>query len=441
MKKVFASIIFINLISICIFANSSGDDVTLFPSSSIENLEDSLKYKAPEDIQEPEITTIEPVIEDETPVESELVTDTVPPLIEDNGVSGVADVTTDAAGNGANTDVGTTTGAEDIKGAGDADAEKPATDATNVKGKNTDSLPDFTKEAIDIEKYNIDSKGNIELANVADKEEESQTLKEANVKYRPSRSVTLKRKEYVDITYPGTGWIYMGITDGSRDLLYFGRALGTKDTTFSLQARNPGTKNLHFYKNDYLTGKYIDDYVEVVILDEEGSKSTRIAAPAYKQPAKTESTEKPATETKSAKSDVSASGAKTSDSVKSQSESSGKNENSQDAGKEKEQEENAVPLVIPDTSVLISEAESLYNEGKYKEAKEKINLFLNYAAKNIDKGLYLKGKILEAKSDIQDIKGAYDAYTKLTKEYPASRYWDDANKRIIYLKRFYLEAR
>ena len=56
----------------------------------------------------------------------------------------------------------------------------------------------------------------------------------AEEKIIPSRKVTLKKMEYLDISYPGRGWIYMGITDGSKDLSYFGRKLGTSDTNFTL---------------------------------------------------------------------------------------------------------------------------------------------------------------------------------------------------------------
>ena len=108
----------------------------------------------------------------------------------------------------------------------------------------------------------------------------------AEEKIIPSRKVTLKRMEYLDISYPGRGWIYMGITDGSKDLSYFGRKLGTSDTNFTFQAKTEGTKILHFTKNDALQNEYIDDYIEVEILSEKGSNKTHIKAPEFKQVSK-----------------------------------------------------------------------------------------------------------------------------------------------------------
>ncbi len=83
----------------------------------------------------------------------------------------------------------------------------------------------------------------------------------------------------------------------------------------------------------------------------------------------------------------------------------------------------------------------MYNEKEYSAALKKLNQFFEFSTDNRDEALYLKGQILEAKSEVRDIKGALEAYTSLTKNYPASKLWDDANKRIIYLKRFYLEVR
>ena len=94
-----------------------------------------------------------------------------------------------------------------------------------------------------------------------------------------------------------------------------------------------------------------------------------------------------------------------------------------------------------DCKALLKEANFLYNEKEFQAAYEKVNKYLEFATTNIDEGLLLKGKILEAKSELQDIKAAIKIYNTLMKEYPASSYWEEANKRVIYLKRFYLEVR
>ena len=95
----------------------------------------------------------------------------------------------------------------------------------------------------------------------------------------PSRSVAVKINQYLDVTYPGKGWTYIGETEKQGLFNYFGRKLGTSNTTFSLRAKKAGNTILHFYKNDALTGEYIDDYLAVTV---EAKKSAgRVKAPAY----------------------------------------------------------------------------------------------------------------------------------------------------------------
>lgn len=95
----------------------------------------------------------------------------------------------------------------------------------------------------------------------------------------PSRSVKVKINQYLDVTYPGTGWVYIGESEKNAIFNYFGRKLGTGNTTFALRAKKAGTTLLHFYKNDALTGEYIDDYLEVEVDSKKGTG--RVKAPSY----------------------------------------------------------------------------------------------------------------------------------------------------------------
>lgn len=280
----------------------------------------------------------------------------------------------------------------------------------------------------------------------------------------PSRKVTLKKLEYLEITYPGNGWVFMGLTDGSKDLSFFGRKLGTENTKFTLQAKNSGTKILHFYKNDPVKNQYIDDYIEVEILNEKGLTSSHIAAPPYKTAVPKKA--KKIIEDKKAEIEVQTNSETTDDTdeveiVETTVNKTKTETQKQTPKKESPKKETSKPVtkttktltepepvkeeplskVIIDSNSLLQEAQVLYNEKEYKLAKDKLNQFFESSNDKRDEGLYLQGQILEAKSDIQNIKAAIDSYTTLTKNYPASKFWEAANKRIIYLKRFYLEAR
>ena len=387
-------------------------------------------FTQPENIDEPEIITLEPIEEVEA-AENEPASEEVkleePPAI------------TPANSNEEN-------------------ADDKQTETETAQNENEGSSPD-ENEVEDITANDViivsnqDSDGISGGIDITDDDSDSDVnLSDLEKDITPSRSVTLKKFEYLDVTYPGSGWIYMGLTDNSKDLAYFGRKLGTKDTKFSLQARASGTKIIHFYRNDPLTGQYLDDYVEVIITAENGSNKTHVEAPEYKLPVQKK--EKPVNkvveaseeiaeekENTASTSPVSAPAAPAAPATTATSPAKAAPVSEPEPAKA----ENPAPAANTATSSnpdsLLKEAQVLYNEKEYSAALNKLNQFFEYSTDNRDQALYLKGQILEAKSDVRDIKGAIDAYTTLTKNYPASKLWDSANKRIIYLKRFYLEVR
>ena len=314
----------------------------------------------------------------------------------------------------------------------------------------------------------------------------------------PSRSMTIKRNQLIDVVYPGKGWIYQENIDeeGNSDVrnknfIFGGRKLGGENQSFTLRSRVPGKFLLHFYKNDTLTGNYIDDYLEVIVTDEAAdSSSGHITAPSYaevvppkaKITAETVKAEKRAEQQKSEKAEEEAKKAPAASpsekaperSVSSEKgvvavsvpeESGGKtvvqtsdskpDEHSPSVNvpgvrtdsysTKKTPEKNGAPVLKNTSSLsaddLLKTARSLYDEKQYAQAFDAIKLFFDKAVEKMDEGLYLQGQILEAKSEVQNIKGAVDSYDLLVKNYPASRLWDAAKKRSIYLKRFYINIR
>ena len=104
--------------------------------------------------------------------------------------------------------------------------------------------------------------------------------KNQSASVQPSRSVTINRNQSLEVVYPGNGWIYLGETGDTNLIRYAGRKIGETDTVFNLRSRGAGTAILHFYKNDSLTGSFIDDYLEVIINDQL-SDGSKVTAPDY----------------------------------------------------------------------------------------------------------------------------------------------------------------
>lgn len=284
---------------------------------------------------------------------------------------------------------------------------------------------------------------NLEQIDVIESTEEEQEIVE-EPQIIPSRSVTLNKKEYVDIVYPGSGWIFMGAIDNSKNLTYFGRKLGTQDTKFTLQAKNDGIVILHFYKNDAITGEYIDDYLEVIVLPKNGSSKTHISAPEYayvvpKQPEDTitKQTEPEVilpTETENTiyvendDSEVQTIEVET-------------EEFEEDDELIVIDEEDDVSYVEIDATDLFVKAKENFQNQNFQEALTLIIDFLELSNQQRDEALFLQGQIYESSWNGKNIKLAIESYENITKNFPSSSLWDKAKKRITYLKRFYLEAR
>lgn len=67
--------------------------------------------------------------------------------------------------------------------------------------------------------------------------------------------------------------------------------------------------------------------------------------------------------------------------------------------------------------------------------------FLAISESNRDEALFLLGQLYEGNSEYRNIKKSVETYEELTENYPVSPYWEDANKRVVYLKRFYINIR
>ncbi|SJZ54388.1 hypothetical protein SAMN02745152_00546 [Treponema berlinense] len=272
------------------------------------------------------------------------------------------------------------------------------------------------------------------------KENTEQT--ESNPQKTPSRSMTAKNNQYVDIIYPGRGWIYMGEDEGKDQILrYFGRKLGTENTTFTLRTTKSGETVLHFYKNDVLKGEYIDDYLEIKVLEESAKPNERAKAPSYEEsvPQKPVRLEKKAeTQEEAQKTDeIKNIEEKTSDNEQKLSSQDEINLKKNDVSNEVSRPEQKKSLKI-DTKNLLEQAKKDFEAKSYAQALSEVQQYLDTQNTRIDEALFLQGQILEADSEVKNIKSAIDSYNSLIKNYPASTFWQEANRRKIYLNRYYV---
>lgn len=377
-------------------------------------------------------------------------------------------------------------------------AEQNSSEQTENENQYSENRTDENEnsETTDIDANIIEETENFQETDSSEQQEEIK---------KPSRSVTIKKNQNIDIVYPGKGWIYQGnidengnIDSRNKNFIFGGRKLGGKDTSFTLRSRNPGTYLLHFFKNDTLTGKYIDDFLEVTVQNEATDSAEHITAPDYAEvvPPKvsitaensknqqkkdnigqntvqTENTKNLAQKTEQKKSAETAKNAQgnsknseidtiiqttesapgsSSPSVKTVSSAlNNKNQRTNTTSQAEEtvtsensaaaQETSSSSLENLSQDSLLELAKKYYDEKKYQQAFSVISKFFDKATERLDEGLFLQGQILEEKSPVQNIKSAIESYDLVVNNYPASSLWDKANKRSIFLKRFYINIR
>ncbi|MBQ0039326.1 MAG: hypothetical protein KBS64_02725 [Treponema sp.] len=330
-------------------------------------------------------------------------------------------------------------------------------------------------------------------------QEEKKDLSDSKIVIEPSRAVEMKNNQYLDIIYPGTGWIYLGEEDNKNSMRYFGRKIGESNTVFSLRSREEGRTILHFCKNDVLTGRYIDDYLQVDIKGLNHSAAHAVA-PSYAEavPSKPEkkvlaqvkdeppvkeipapaltpapsvaatqaSAKKPvsvaqkATEKKpvpqpqvsaepsddsGTKTVIQNSNADNSQSAKVPQKTASKSENSI------AQQPAETPKAIDKTSIqnteamsadeILEKAKDSFKNKKYQETLAYLDDFFSKATTKIDEGLMIQGQVFESNSSVRNIKSALDTYETIVRRYPQSIHWPKANERITYLRKFYFNIR
>lgn len=295
----------------------------------------------------------------------------------------------------------------------------------------------------------------------------------------PSRNIKIKNNQFVEINYPGTGWIYLGETERQNNLLFFGRKIQNDNTTFTLKSKKSGTAILHFYKNDSLSGKYIDDYIEVQIENESATDNTPVVSPEYakiippkpiktvqktdeelpknispnKEDKKTQNYSAPEPEEKKSlpKEDFDIQTIiKNADNSENYQQKNSLNTNSSNTEQnikdlnsiQNESTSLSQPQITYNSlDELFDKAQKAFDEKKYEEALLLVRLFLEESSSRIDEALFLEAQILETKSSVQNIKEAINDYDIIISDWPQSDFWSKAKKRSTYLKRFYIDIR
>ena len=269
---------------------------------------------------------------------------------------------------------------------------------------------------------------------------------------KPSRSVTVKNSQYLDVIYPGSGWIYLGEKDANDLMRYYGRKVTPdgEETTFTLKATKSGSTVLHFYKNDALAGKFIEDYLAVTV-STESERDTHVRAPNYANyvpkgqrgintasAAETEKAPEKATERPAQAENKGTAKIAASSSTGTAIERSSGSTIAPQEQRTTQQTQSARAA----SGDLLKKAQQEYDAKQYAECLATIQEFYKNADESkMDQALYLEARALEAPSPSRNIKSALHTYQTLVNRYPQSSLWEAANNRITYIQRMYIDIR
>lgn len=89
----------------------------------------------------------------------------------------------------------------------------------------------------------------------------------------------------------------------------------------------------------------------------------------------------------------------------------------------------------------LSDIKTMLDEGDAESALDALDEFFASSTVGTDEALFLQGQAYEMDGPARDIRRALSAYETLTKTYPFSEWWNAADRRIRYIRRFYFDIR
>ncbi|MDR1047592.1 MAG: hypothetical protein LBL64_07440 [Treponema sp.] len=272
------------------------------------------------------------------------------------------------------------------------------------------------------------------------REEMSPVPSEAAIEY--SRIVRATAGQLVEVPFRGTGWVYLGELAGRSGISYDSRRLDPEGQSFIFRAEKPGTYGLKFYRQDFIRDYIVHDHVQVIVGEpprgggpsEALDRGRAVANPRWPEIDSTSTgvkTASPSAEAPPVDEAVPAAPVPaTPVPAERQPELS-----AAEAGNG-ESEGPGIPLNVGPEQ-LISRAREEFEAGKTVSAIAALDEFYRRYPPGTDETWWLYGQFYEANSPARDIKRSVECYRKLVNEYPQSRRYNDAKRRIAYLERYY----
>lgn len=262
---------------------------------------------------------------------------------------------------------------------------------------------------------------------------------------RPDRRVQLEVSQVLEVPYPGSGWVFLGDSTSQNGIRYESRKLEGRDTLFSFRPLKEGVYLLTFSRFDVLRDDFISDVLQVTVTAPTGRQTSRVRTAMFTLAAPEPSSS--LSSASSAASPLSVSPAPESVSRTSSAEPQ-TTERISPVISANEPSLVAAPLLQgpagiseSDPVILLGEIRIALGEGQSDTALDLLSRFFAVSVSQLDEGLFLQGQALESAGPRRDIRKALESYQKLVSAYPDSRFWNDADARIRFIRQFYFSIR
>ncbi len=258
---------------------------------------------------------------------------------------------------------------------------------------------------------------------------------------KASRSVKLYTGQRLEVVYPGEGWVYLGESSAQKGIKYQQRKLQSGTSIFHFGAVDEGSYILNFSHFDVFSDNFISDSIAVHVEKAKTKLSDIVKAPDYKGPINTQKENKPDLNKKNKYDEVS-----TGTPLKAES-SAKKNENTKVYDSPdiltvtEKSESKTAGKDLKSASEVLDMIRGYISEGNAANALNSAEDFFKNYSVNLDEALFLRGQAYELNGPNKNVKKALEAYQTLTKAYPESKFWDKADARIRYIKKFYIDIK
>jgi hypothetical protein len=292
-----------------------------------------------------------------------------------------------------------------------------------------------------------------------------------------SRIARITVGQIVEIPFRGTGWVYLGELTSRRGIIYDSRRNDPEGQTIIFRAEEAGTYALKFTKHDVIRDYILNDYVQIIV--EEPAKNSgqgwfnppsdrvRVTAEprwpsaldesAMLRGARTQGTAPFSSANRdSSQARAAGSGPSTAPVVVIIPPVQGTGTTPSivepvitPQAATSQTPQIAAPQIVPETPAvekqeklppeeMLKKAQDTFTGGNTVSAIALLDQYLEYYPEGSDELYWLYGQFYEANTPSRNILLSLDYYRRLINEYPQSRRYNDARRRIAYLERFYI---